>query len=344
MCRTVQIFCKYFDLELSDHEILCVIISNRWFTGSLDILSLSRASWQGKINSLETLELCYAGVRDHHLARLTYLPSLKELNLDSCSCGDWSIVHLADNNVVPNLTSLDLADTKLTDAGMAHLPKFEKLAKLSLFYCNISNEGLRHLSSMASLEVLNLDSLDIGDEGLLHLQKLTRLRSLDLFSGRVTDVGCMYLSRIKSLESLELCGGGISDRGCAHLASLENLATLNLSQNERITNRGAAALAALNKLKCLNLSNTRVNSGALRFLGSLIQLKSLAMYGCHGIDDNDSIDMLRNGLPSLKCLRLNNGTEDDMFWDDVNDEEGGEGIDSVMYEDTNSEHDGNESV
>jgi len=84
---------------------------------------------------------------------------------------------------------------------------------------------------------------------------------------------------------------------------------LNLSQNERITNRGAAALAALSKLKGLNLSNTRVNAGALKFLGGLTNLQSLAMYGCQGIDDQGSINMLQSELPSLKCLRLNQETE-----------------------------------
>lgn len=278
--------------------------------------SVRKSSWQGKIDQLETLELCYSGVKDSHLSRFTHLPSLKELNLDSCGCGDWALGHLADNCVVPNLTSLDLADTNLTDAGMVHIAKFTKLNKLSLFYCNISNHGLRHLSSLTNLEVLNLDSRDISDEGLAHLVGLPNLRSLDVFSGRITHYGCIHLSRLTSLESLELCGGGISDRGCAHLASLENLVSLNLSQNEHITNRGAAALAALSKLKCLNLSNTRVNSGALRFLSSLTQLKSLAMYGCHGIDDSESMNALQNGLPSLKCLRLNNGSDDRELWDD----------------------------
>jgi hypothetical protein len=75
------------------------------------------------------------------------------------------MAHLADNNVVPNLTSLDLADTDLTDIGMASLPKFKKLVRLSLFYCNITNNGLRHLAQMTDLEVLNLDSREIGDEG-----------------------------------------------------------------------------------------------------------------------------------------------------------------------------------
>jgi len=286
---------------------------------SLDVSycpGILKSSWQGKIDQLETLELCYSGVKDSHLSRFTHLPSLKELNLDSCGCGDWALGHLADNCVVPNLTSLDLADTNLTDAGMVHIAKFTKLNKLSLFYCNISNHGLRHLSSLTNLEVLNLDSRDISDEGLAHLVGLPNLRSLDVFSGRITHYGCIHLSRLTSLESLELCGGGISDRGCAHLSSLENLVSLNLSQNEHITNRGAAALAALSKLKCLNLSNTRVNSGALRFLSSLTQLKSLAMYGCHGIDDSESMNVLQNGLPSLKCLRLNNGSDDRELWDD----------------------------
>jgi hypothetical protein len=63
---------------------------------------------------LKTLELCYSGVKDAHLAKLVDLPALEEINLDSCPVGDWTIAHLADNNVVPNLTSLDLADTDLT--------------------------------------------------------------------------------------------------------------------------------------------------------------------------------------------------------------------------------------
>lgn len=281
---------------------------------SLDVSycpGILRVSWQGKIKSLKSLELCYSSVRDAHLSRLSDLPALEELNLDSCPVGDWAVSHLADNEVVPNLTSLDLADTDLTDIGMVHLPKFHKLTRLSLFYCNITNAGLRHLSSMTTLEVLNLDSREIGDEGLSHLRNLNRLRCLDIFSGRITDAGCVHLSSIKSLESLELCGGGVGDLGCAHLGSLELLTSLNLSQNERITNRGAASLAALTNLKALNLSNTRVNSSALRFLGGLLRLQSLALYGCNGIEDGTSIDTLQNELPSLKCLRLNTSSNED---------------------------------
>ena len=102
--------------------------------------------------------------------------------------------------------------------------------------------------------------------------------------------------------------------------------SLNLSQNERITNRGAAALAALSNLKALNLSNTRVNSGALIHFSDLMNLKSLALYGCQGMKEtkNDMLDRLQSGLPNLKCVRLNNGSDDD-------------GIISARGEDTDDE-------
>ncbi|KAL3794113.1 hypothetical protein ACHAW5_010544 [Stephanodiscus triporus] len=251
-----------------------------------------RSSWQGKINSLKTLELCYSGVKDSYLSHLRSLPMLEELNLDSCNVADWGIAHLVDNNVMPNLTTLDLADTNISDAAMSKISQFENMRHLSLFYCNISNRGLKHLSSMKKLEVLNLDSRDLSDDGLKYLSGLP-LKSLDLFSSRVSDLGCVYLSKITSLTSLELCGGGIGDLGCAHLATLPNLASLNLSQNESITNCGAASLAALTNLKALNLSNTSVNSDALKFFGGLLKLQSLALYGCQDIKDSPKLSSLQ---------------------------------------------------
>jgi hypothetical protein len=86
-----------------------------------------------------------------------------------------------------------------------------------------------------------------------------------------------------------------------------------LSQNERITNRGAAALAALTNLRALNLSNTKVTSSALRLFAGLVRLKSLALYGCRGLDcdESESILKLQHKLPNLKCLRMNEAAEHD---------------------------------
>lgn len=106
-----------------------------------------RSSWQGKINSLKTLELSYSAVRDPYLSRLRSLPLLEELNLNSCNVTDWGIAHLVDNYVMPNLTTLDLADTNISDDAMSKISQFENLRHLSLFYCNISNRG-KYVSHM----------------------------------------------------------------------------------------------------------------------------------------------------------------------------------------------------
>ena len=73
---------------------------------------------------------------------------LEELNLDSCIVGDSGIAHLADNNVMPNLTTLDLADTNITDVAMTKIAQFKEMRHLSLFYCNISNRGTFWLFAM----------------------------------------------------------------------------------------------------------------------------------------------------------------------------------------------------
>ena len=172
-----------------------------------------RSSWQGGINSLRSLDLCYSAVKNSHLARLSSLPALEELNLDSCPIGDWALAHFVDNNVVPNLKSLNLADTDISDQALIPISKMNKLQHLSLFYCEITNSGLQHLSQMESLEVLNLDSREIGDTGMFHLRNLKNLKCLDVFSGRITDNGCAHIAKIQSLETLELCGGGVGDFG-----------------------------------------------------------------------------------------------------------------------------------
>jgi len=298
------------------------------------------SSWQGQIDTLKRLDLCYSGVRDTQIARLTHLPNMEELTFDSCFIGDWSLAHLADNGVVTQLTSLDLSDTDVSDDGLVHIAKFRQLKRLSLFSCNISDLELRHLASLDQLEVLNLDCRDIGDDGLKHLRFLKHLKSLDIFSGRITEMGCLHLSRIKSLESLVLCGGFIGGVACSYISTLRNLTSLNLSQNKRITDHGASALAALTRLKTLNLSNTGVTSAVLIHFHELIHLQSLSLYGCRGIDENsERLDELQNKLPALKCVRLNSvgSKEDGMIRRDGNTTEE-ETDDEDDMEESDSQH------
>ena len=106
-------------------------------------LNNRRSGWQGKIDKVKCLDLCYSNVRDSRINRLSSLPALEELSVDSClAVSDVSLGHLVNNDVIPNLQRLDLSDTNVSDAGMVHIAKMKHLTHLSLFYCNISNRGL----------------------------------------------------------------------------------------------------------------------------------------------------------------------------------------------------------
>jgi len=102
---------------------------------------------------------------------------LEELNLDSCVVGDSGIAHLVDNNVMPNLTTLDLADTNISDVAMAKIAQFKEMRHLSLFYCNISNRGtlslINHMKfalvSIAIMHHCSTDTLNLQVCDTLHL-------------------------------------------------------------------------------------------------------------------------------------------------------------------------------
>ena len=64
---------------------------------------------------------------------------------------------------------LDLADTQITDAGLAHL------------------------AGLTELKTLSLDGTQITDAGLVHLKGLKGLEKLDLYSTKVTAAGVKKL-------------------------------------------------------------------------------------------------------------------------------------------------------
>lgn len=269
------------------------------------MLYVRKCGWQDRINSVVTLDLSFSNVRDSHIRKLSCLPAITNLCLDSCPIGDSALQHLVRENVTPNLLRLNLSDTNVSDAGLAHVARLEKLTHLSLFYCRVGEHGLKQISELKELEVLNLDSRDISDCALRHLKMLPKLKSLDVFSGSITDKGCAHVARIPTLESISFCSGGISNTGCFILANMPNLKHVNLSQNYSISNQGAAALAAtLTDLESMNLSNTSVDAGVLRLLTGLPKLHTLAMYGCQGMVNSARVEWFKSNMPSLKVLRI----------------------------------------
>jgi hypothetical protein len=67
---------------------------------------------------------------------------------------------------------LKIANTHVTDAGLAHLKGLTGLKRLLLGDAPITDKGLEHLRGLTNLETLGLNSPHITDAGLKHLSNL----------------------------------------------------------------------------------------------------------------------------------------------------------------------------
>ena len=98
--------------------------------------------------------------------------------------GDTELARLQP--LAANLRWLDLAGTKVSDAGLAQIAAMPNLVRLHLERTSISDTGLVRLASLADLEYLNLYGTDITDSGLAQLQVLPKLKQLYLWQTKVS--------------------------------------------------------------------------------------------------------------------------------------------------------------
>ncbi len=76
------------------------------------------------------------------------------------------------------VTSVELWNSKVTDARLGCLNALTNLTSLGLGDTKVSDAGLEHLKGLTSLQSLDLRGTKIGDAGLEHLKGLAQLRSL----------------------------------------------------------------------------------------------------------------------------------------------------------------------
>ncbi len=96
---------------------------------------------------------------------------------------------------IANLTDLNLAGVKLTDADLANLKGLTNLTRLHLEHTAVTDAGLAHLKGLANLTYLNLFDTAITDAGLKQLKGLKNLRNLYVFESKVTDAGVAGLKQ-----------------------------------------------------------------------------------------------------------------------------------------------------
>jgi len=265
-------------------------------------LTNSKMAQIGKITSLTHLAL-EAGKIGKGLAHLKALKSLRYLSLRGNTNDDIDqfLVHVGE---LTQLEELDLRDTEVSDAGLAHLSRMTKLKKLQLGSnpptLKITDAGMAHLKKLKSLEELDLPYEGITDVGLTHLAELNFLKKINAQGRGITDEGLKAIAKIKSLEDLSIRSRNVTDVAMANIAQCLSLKCLGLNDCS-ITDAGLAHLAKLKSLTKLSIVKTHITGDGLAVLKQLPSLTHLTLAfmkpGETGIDQLE-------GLTSLQKLWL----------------------------------------
>jgi Restriction endonuclease len=174
---------------------------------------------------------------------------------------------------------LSLAETRITDEGVACLAQLINLQELRLDVggTRVTNDGLRCLARLTNLRLLELGlcATSVTDDGLRWLSAIAQLEKLELAgsppdaargeAARRSPVGGRTLESVSSLSGLrelDMSWSCVSSDGLRHLEALRNLAVLDLSNTE-VTSDGLPSLGRLGQLRWLDLFGTRVTFAAI---------------------------------------------------------------------------------
>ncbi len=129
----------------------------------------------------------------------------------SLRLGKGSTTYTSGFKVVPEVNDGDIAYIRKL---FRYLPDLESL---TLEGSQISDRGLTCLAGLTGLKRLDLSSTKVSDLGLAHLQALPNLVDLDLANTQVTDAGLTNVATLANLEELDLCSSKVTEEGVAKL-------------------------------------------------------------------------------------------------------------------------------
>jgi Leucine-rich repeat (LRR) protein len=107
-----------------------------------------------------------------------------------------------DIGKITYLKTLDLSQTKITDAGLKELSQLKGMTWLQVGGTAITDAGVSNLIELSNIKWLDLSGTKITDVGLNELKSLKNLVSLSLHKTQTTDVGENELK--ESLPNLKI--------------------------------------------------------------------------------------------------------------------------------------------
>ena len=226
-----------------------------------------------------------------HIARLTGLRSLTIDHAVITAAGVKNLLALGQLEYLALPESTD-------DAVMALLPSFAKLKGLYLNNSRLTNAGLAHLKDLPALEELSLGPGRMTDKGLTHLAACSRLEYLMLSGTNFTDFGMAY---IKDIPRLKILHAGhlnhLTDRGMENISTAAQVERMSFHWADGITEAGLAHLARLSNLKMLDVSHAQLTDTGTVHLAKLKGIENLE------IDGKNLTDIGLTRLAQLTSLR-----------------------------------------
>lgn len=170
-------------------------------------------------------------------------PAIKAVT-DQVNATGASLMPVAADGKAYRFTALNVAKD-FADAGLQPLlPLAEKIASLDLARTKVTDAGLKNLAGFKNLTELHLENTGITDAGLDHLKGLTSLEYLNLYNTKVTDAGIQKLTSLTKLKALYLWQTGVTKAGIAQLKGKLPAAQVNMGWTAEDDAKPVAIVAA----------------------------------------------------------------------------------------------------
>jgi Leucine-rich repeat (LRR) protein len=243
---------------------------------------------------------------DAHLTKLAAIKpkSLKSLDLQYCT--QITPMGIASLGVLPSITHLCLPsklDEKAYLAISKQMPNLEEfLVKgFNRNTSGLTDAGLAHLTKCDKLKTVTLVSVPLTDQSWATFAKLPALTEITIADSAITGVGLKQLVACKKLTRLNFMVCDLSEQGFGELAELQSLTHLMLEETG-IKDRDLVALSLLKNLTFLSLESEKLTDNSLKSIAAMPSLRTLAVMKVPFTDRG--LEHLA-GAKSLREVRLN---------------------------------------
>jgi hypothetical protein len=176
----------------------------------------------GQLNDLEELVISDTFISDRNLEELASLPKLERLEIDNALITDKGLETISH---IPYIYSLSIANKDrrwITDEGILHLSRMDKLRCLDASGSSLSHQGLRALASCESLYYLILNDAGLCDKDLEALPP-DKFAPLYLAQNDITDAGVPGIIRAMPGGHCNLSGTRVTSEGIKKLQEADIL-------------------------------------------------------------------------------------------------------------------------